>query len=99
MTLDVVAFWMVVAMIPAVTAIPLLYHFRQTWWTHAYGQAFMTLSVGLALLVHFAVTFQLVPDFPAKDEIKIGVYAILLVAFWVLAVLLARTPKAKSRKP
>lgn len=89
------AVWQVVCMVPAVTALPFIYHVRQEWWANRYGRVMMTLLVGLALLVNFAVTFQFVPDFPGKGWIKVGVYFVLLAAFWWLAILMARTPRAR----
>lgn len=92
-----IAVWMVVCMVPAITAIPILYHWRQEWWSDQYGRAFMVLAVGLALLVNFAVTFQFVPEFPGKGWVKLGVYSILLVAFYWLAWLMWRTPAGRER--
>lgn len=96
MSLAEIAVWQVVVMVPAITAVPFLYHRRQRWWTGDYGRMFMTLAVGLTLLVNFAVTFQFVPDFPWKDEIKVAVYTLLIVAFYWLAWLMWRTPRSRS---
>lgn len=97
MTLQEFAVALVLGMVPAITAIPFLYHRRQAWWTDAYGIGFMILAVGLTLLVNFAVTFQFVPEFPAKGWIKIAVYSVLLVAFYWLAILMWRTPAGRDR--
>lgn len=96
MTFAHVAVFQVLAMAPAITVIPFLYHRRQRWWADDYGRAFMVLSVGLALLVNFAVTFQFVPEFPWKDQIKFGVYSVLIVAFYWLSWLMWRTPRGRD---
>lgn len=98
MNLETIAVWQVLYMALPATMIPVLYHRRQKWWARGnwHGRAFMTLSVGLALLVNFAVTFQFVPDFPGKDWIKCAVYAVLMLAFTWLAALMWRTDPGRD---
>lgn len=100
MTLEKIAVWQVLYMALPATLIPILYHRRQAWWRKGnwHGRAFMTLAVGLMLLVNFAVTFRFLPEFPAKDWIKFGVYSVLMVAFTWLAALMARTSPGRDRR-
>lgn len=101
MTLQEIAVMQVLYMALPATLIPVLYHRRQAWWRkgNQHGRAFMTLAVGLMLLVNFAVTFQFLPEFPGKGWIKFGVYTLLMVAFTWLAALLFVTDRGRGRKP
>jgi hypothetical protein len=83
--------WVIMfASIPA-TLFPLVYLFSP-WWRTVPGQAIMTLSVGLALMVDSALARELLgADYPGRSVVRVLVFVFVVVGLWYLLVALLWT--------
>ena len=83
-------------LLPA-NAFPIMYGAFWPWHKHPQGRAIFTLSAGLALLVDFAVLYQLFPDAPARPIVASFVYGVILFGLVSLNVSLIQSWRDRSQ--
>lgn len=95
-TLDVIALGLLLVMVPAATAFPILYAW-QPWSSEAVGRALMLSSVGLALLVDFAVLYRLL-DGEIPPGVRVVVYLLIAVGMYYQLFNLVRAQRRRRRR-
>lgn len=91
-TIDAIAVALIVIAAPPATMFPIVYAFRP-WHQSLIGRALMTKSIGIALLIDISLAYRFLgDDYPARDYVRIGVYALIAAGIWFQFIAMVRAP-------
>lgn len=81
----------------AIVLFTVFYGVRSPWRSTIAGKALLTQSVSfMAVILLTAVTLLLGPDFPAREFVRIGIYAFFSASTWALFITLLKVQNKKT---
>lgn len=97
-TLNAIAVALIVLAAPAATCFPIVYAFRP-WRDSLIGRALMTKAVGVALLIDISIAYQFLGnDYPGRDYVRVGAYALIAVGIWFQFIAMIRAPHQAPKR-
>lgn len=79
-------------------AFTILYGFRSRWWKYIEGIALFAKSFTLAMVSAISVAFILFGDYPARQTIRVIVYALFAGSSWFFVIALVRRQHRDGRQ-
>lgn len=90
---------LVFGMVIPATLFPLLYWKWFPWWKQPLGRALMAKATGLMLLVNVSVAYSIFgDDYPGRELVKFGVFALVLTGLWYELVVLIKIRRSGDRR-